>query len=346
MRLKLLSKDGSEKGSLDMPNIFSEKIRKDVVKKAVDAIHTNTRQRYGAKDDAGMRASAKLSRRRNNYRSGYGHGISRVPRKIMSVRGTRFNWVAAVAPGTVGGRKAHPPKSSKIYHNKINAKENRLAIRSGIAASVDLDLVRERGHKVPKNYPFIADESIESISRTKELTSVLVKLGFVDELKRTGEKNIRAGKGKARGRRYNKKTGLLIVTGDQVKVKYSCSNILGFETVVVDQLNAKLLAPGGIPGRMILYTISAIERIEKETLFTEERVSNKQDKPLKTKNETKGKKAKKINNKQKLQMPKKLQTKDVANKVADKVQNIKSSSTIKSSSINKTVQNTAAKKAE
>ena len=107
-----------------------------------------------------------------------------------------------------------------------------------------------------------------------------------------------------------------------------------------------------INGHIVLAPVSHatswkdLTALEKEKLFTEERVSNKQDKPLKTKNETKGKKAKKINNKQKLQMPKKLQTKDVANKVADKVQNIKSSSTIKSSSINKTVQNTAAKKAE
>ena len=50
-------------------------------------------------------------------------------------RGTQFMWVGALAPGTVGGRKAHPPKASKIWNLKINKKERAKAIRSALGGS-------------------------------------------------------------------------------------------------------------------------------------------------------------------------------------------------------------------
>jgi len=289
MEVKIISTDGTEKGNIKLPKQFNEKIRSDVVKKAVDAIEANNRQRYGAKPDAGMRASAKLSRRRNDFRGSYGHGISRVPRKIMSARGTRFNWVAAVVPGVVGGRKAHPPKSTKIFNQKINPKEKRLAIRSALAAAFNKEAVAERGHKAPEKYPFIIDDAIESIKKTKDLVAVLVKLGFQNELKRTEERKIRAGKGKLRGRRHITKKGLLIVTSKKSDVEKSCSNITGFETARVDNINTKQLAPGGVAGRLVLFSKSAIDRLEKEALYTENRVKKeepkkeepKQDKALK-----------------------------------------------------------------
>jgi len=285
MKLKVLSTQGSEKKTVDLPAVFSESIRKDIIKRAVDAIEANNRQPYGAKEDAGMRASAKLSRRRHNYRGSYGYGISRVPRKITSRRGTRFNWVAAVAPGTVGGRRAHPPKPEKIYDKKVNAKENRLAIRSALAASMDKEMVLGRGHKAPDNYPFAVDAEVEKIAKTKELISVLKKLGLDKELERTDSRKVRAGKGKARGRRYNIKRGVLIVTAEKAPVMKAVSNVLGFECVSVSNLNTKLLAPGGVPGRIVLFTDSALDKIGSEKLFTEERV--KKEQPKKEKAEVK-----------------------------------------------------------
>lgn len=272
MKLKVVSTDGSEKGSIDLPAIFSESVRKDIIKRAVDAIEANNRQRYGAKPDAGMRASAKLSRRRHDYRGSYGHGISRVPRKIMSRRGTRFNWVAAVAPGTVGGRRAHPPKADKIFDKKINAKENTLAIRSALAATMDKNLVSERGHNIPEGYPFVIDNAVEKIAKTKELILILKKLGFEKELKRTEKKKIRAGKGKSRSRKYITKTGLLLITAENAPLMKSVGNVLGFEVATTEYLNAKLLAPGGVPGRMVLFSQAAIEKINNNQLFTDNRV--------------------------------------------------------------------------
>ena len=124
-----------------------------------------------------MRQYANLSRRRRDFKATYGRGISRAPRKIVSRRGSQMVWIGAFAPGTVGGRRAHPPKSSKIYFNEINKKENRKAIRSAIAASLNIELIKSRGHKFI-NAPLIIEEKLETISRSKDLVNILTKIGL------------------------------------------------------------------------------------------------------------------------------------------------------------------------
>lgn len=266
MELKILSQENVEKGRLKLPGQFNEKIRPDLIKRAVLVIQSNKRQPYGADPRAGKRASAILSKRRRKYRGMYGHGISRTPRKIMSRRGTQFNWEGAFAPQTVGGRRAHPPKTEKIWKKKINKKERRKAVRSALAATMDKDLVSKK-HKMPDNYPFILEDKFESIDKTSKLRSVLEKLGLKQELKRGSKKTIRPGKGKARGRKYKKKKSVLIVVSKNCKLLNSAKNIPGIDIEKVNNLNAELLAPGTVPGRLTLFTESSIKCLEKENLF-------------------------------------------------------------------------------
>ncbi len=267
MELKILSTGKNEVGKKKLPKQFEEVLRQDLVKKAVEALQANKRQPYGAKPEAGKRASAEISRRRHNYRGSYGYGISRVPRKIMTRRGTRFNWVGAVAPGTVGGRRAHPPKAEKDWSKKINKKENRKAIRSAISATLDLNLVKERGHVAPEGYPFIIESKIENLSKTKDAKESFSKLGMSDELKRVSKRAIRAGKGKTRGRKYKSKKGPLVVVSSECNLVKACSSIPGIEVVDVKKINAELLAPGTHLGRLTIFTDKAIEIMEKENLF-------------------------------------------------------------------------------
>jgi large subunit ribosomal protein L4e len=267
MELKILSTAKTEAGKKKLPKQFSEPVRADLIKKAVEAIQANKRQPYGAHPEAGKRASADISRRRHKYRGAYGYGISRVPRKIMTRRGTRFNWVGAVAPGTVGGRRAHSPKAEKDWSKKINKKENRKAIRSAISATVNADIVKERGHNVPEGYPFIIESKIEGIEKAKDAKKVLEKLGIAEELKRTAKRSIRAGKGKSRGRKYKSKKGPLFVVSENCDFAKSCSSIPGVEVVNVKNINAELLAPGASIGRMTFFTEKAVEIMEKEKLF-------------------------------------------------------------------------------
>lgn len=267
MKLKIFVGKGKEKGTKELPIQFNEVVRPDIIKRAVFAIESNMRQPYGASPEAGKRASADLSRRRRKYRGSYGFGISRVPRKILSRRGTRMNWAGAVAPGTVGGRRAHPPKAEKEWAQKLNKKEKRKAIRSAIAATIIPELVKKRNHKVPDEYPFILDSSLESLSKTKEVRTMLADLGFNEELARTKKSKIRAGKGTLRGRKYQKKVGPLIVVSEKCGLLQSARNIAGVDIVPVSKINCKLLAPGADPGRVTLFTDKAIDKLEKEQLF-------------------------------------------------------------------------------
>ncbi len=275
MKLTILNLTKTEIGKRELPSQFDEEIRADLVKRAVLTIRSNSRQAYGADPMAGKRASAELSRRRHKYRGSYGFGISRVPRKILSRRGTRLNWVGAFAPGTVKGRRAHPPKADKIWSRKLNTKERRKAIRSALSATVIKPLVQERGHIVPELYPFIIDSKIESMEKTKDVISALEKLGFAEELSRVSVKSIRPGKGTLRGRKYRKKTGPLIIVSDKCSLMKSAKNIPGVDIVKVDKLNAGALAQGIRPGRLSLFTDKAIERMEKEQLFMDKEKSAK-----------------------------------------------------------------------
>ena len=265
--MKIFDNTNKETGIVELPNQFKEEVRKDLIKRAVLAIQANKRQKYGTDPKAGMKASAELSRRRHNYRGSYGFGISRVPRKILSRRGTRFNWVGAFAPGTVGGRVAHPPKSEKNWSQKINVKEKRKAIRSALSAVVDKETVVKRGHVIPEAYPFVLDAKAEEMSKTKEVVDMLKALGFDKELDRASIKKVRAGKGKMRGRKYKKRIGPLIVVSKYCKLTKAAQNIPGVDVVSVKRLNTELLAPGTIPGRVTLFTKPVIEMIEKEKLF-------------------------------------------------------------------------------
>ena len=262
MKVKVLSKTKTEVGSKDLPDQFFEPIRPDLIKRAVLTLQANRRQAYGAMPKAGMRHSADLSRRRRKYRGSYGFGISRVPRKILSRRGTRFNWAGAIMPGTVGGRRAHPPKAEKIWSRKLNVKENRKAIRSALAATMVKELVEQRGHKVPSDYPFVVQADIENVVKTSDLLKNLEKLGFGDELERTSEPRKRAGRGKLRGRTKIEKKGLLLVVSNKdAPIIKAADNIQGVEAVVVNSLNAELLAPGTDIGRVTLYTDKAIDAL-------------------------------------------------------------------------------------
>ncbi len=267
MNITILNADNTNKGSIELPVQFSEPVNPDMIKRAVITLQANKRQSHGASPTAGRRQSAKISRRRRNFKGSYGIGISRVPRKTMSRRGRRFIWTGAFAPGTVGGRRAHPPKAEKILERKINKKENRKAIRSAIAATMHKELVELRGHKMPASYPFALGSSFEEIKKTKDAMKILKAIGMAAEMVRSSEKKIRAGKGKMRGRKYATRKGPLIVVSKKCELEKSARNIPGIDVVEVNKLNAELLAPGAAPARMTLFTEQAIERLSKEKLF-------------------------------------------------------------------------------
>lgn len=241
---------GEVSRSVELPLAFRKRFRPDIIKKAVKVQRANKRQPYGPSEMAGMRhAVSKWPK---------GQGVSRVQRLSQGRR-------AAQSPGTVGGRKAHPPTPEKNWSKKINKKERKKATLSALSALTDDGLVRARGHQFAEDItlPVVVEDGIEDVESTQEMVEVLNSLGLGDDLERAREgKRIRAGRGKMRGRKYKIPTSVLIVLSDlEVPGAWSAQNLPGVEVVTPEGLNAGILAPGGDPGRLTLFSESAFESI-------------------------------------------------------------------------------------
>ncbi len=260
MKTNLLSIDGKKIKEIELPKVFSEKIREDIIAKILEA--RKTRQPYSPSPVAGKQhaAKGKVVHRRHVWRSGYGRGASRVPRKIFSRRGTQFNWEAAEVPFARGGMRAHPPKIlSMINTLKINKKEQKIAFVSALSATADSKKVSQKYSRLKekeiKDVPFIVEGKIISL-KTKALLESLKKiLGkevFEVAIKK---KSVRAGEGKKRGRKYKSNAGMLFVVGENEKLKTG-----SFDVVSVKKLSVVDLAKGG-SGRLTVYTENAIREL-------------------------------------------------------------------------------------
>jgi len=244
MKAKVYGLNGEVVEEIELPGVFDEEFRPDIIRKAVHAIQSHRRQPYGPNPLAGTNYAAE------NW--GPGHGYARVPR----LKGGRR---AVIVPQAVGGRRAHPPKPQKKWDEKINRKEMRKALRSALSATVMEEVVRQRSHVFDGELPKIVVDDLEELRKTKEVIEALKAIGVYDDVLRAAErKRVRAGKGKMRGRRYKKKKSLLIVTSRNSDVLKASRNLPGVDAVEVRNLNVELLAPGGHAGRLVVYTKSAI----------------------------------------------------------------------------------------
>ncbi len=258
--VKTYSLKGKAGTEVALPSHFDTPYRPDLIKRAVLSLQSRRYQPHGVDELAGKRNTAQ------SWQTG--HGRSRIPR--IKGSGTSAANKGGFAPGTVGGRAAHPSEARKVLLERINKKENRLAIRSAIAATADKDRVSERGHRVESipAFPLVVDNSLETLITTKEVLTSIEKLGLSDDLQRAIDgRGIRAGKGKMRGRKKTTPKSFLIVVGEDQGIGLAARNLPGVDVVEVHGLNAELLAPGTHPGRLVMWTVSALERLANENLF-------------------------------------------------------------------------------
>lgn len=272
MKVQTYSAKGSKKDKTDLPSVFNEFKRTDLIERAFHSERSKKFQNKGAYSRAGLEASAE------SY--GPGAGRSRVPRikagprrSGRSARGHKFRskgrWFSramegAVIPGTRGGRQAHPPKSQENIIKDMNKKELKKAYRCALSMLSDKKIVEKRGHEVNDldELPIIVDDSVSDSKKTKNVESLLKKLGLEAELERTNEKKIRAGKGKSRGRKYKKPKGALFILHNDAENLAPFSNIPGVDAVTVSDLSIEMLAPGAQPGRLTIITKSALSELE------------------------------------------------------------------------------------
>ncbi len=260
MKATLLDINGKEKSKIDLPKSFSTKIREDIVFKVLEAKKTN--QPYGPSPVAGKQhsASGTIVHRRHVWKSGYGRGMSRIPRMSTSRRGTQFNWVGAEVASTRGGRRAHPPKVISMKNTlMINKKEMKIAFESAISATANEKTILSKyaslKNKKISNLPLIVEGKISSLKTKKLLESIKKILGkelFSVALKK---KEVRSGKGKLRGRKYKSNAGLLFVVGKNEKIKTKA-----FDVKKAGNVSVSDLAKGGL-GRLTIYTENAVKEL-------------------------------------------------------------------------------------
>jgi len=248
---KIFNLEGKAVAKTELSPIFATPLRPDVIKRAVVAIQSNSFQPQGRDPMAGKRTTAESR--------GVGLGIARIPRKKGSAGR------AAFAPGTVGGRTAHPPTSNKKIVKRIPRKEKRLALLSAIAATASKEAVTSRGHSIEDvpQIPLIVTDDLEGLKKVKEVEEALIHLGVFSDIYRVKEsRKVRAGKGKYRGRKNKQAVGPLIVVAENKGIIEAARNIPGLEVVTVNNLNVEVLAPGTHPGRLTIWTKNSLEKLD------------------------------------------------------------------------------------
>jgi large subunit ribosomal protein L4e len=249
LQVHLYDTGGAPVGTVDLPPVFAVDVRVDLIRRAVVSFQANRRQPYAAKFRAGMRHSVRWP--------GKGRGAARTPR----IRGTM---IGAQAPNTVGGRQAFPPTTQRIWAMKMNEKERRLARNAALAAIHDGHLVAARGHRFSGkvSVPIVVQDALEEIESTPEAVDFLEAVGVQQDLRRAKDgTHERAGRGKLRGRRFRVPKGPLLVVRNAALVRQGFGNLPGVDVTTPSGLNAEVLAPGGNPGRLTIFSASALEAL-------------------------------------------------------------------------------------
>lgn len=264
MKATLYTSKGEKKSEIELPEVFSSAVREDIAQKYFEV--AKERQPYAPYEEAGRRhsASGRIRHIRHKWRSAYGRGISRAPRKTMWRRGTQFYWVGAEVSGARGGRRAIPPRLNRRI-KKINKNEIQIALSSAFAATADKNLILKRysSLKEIQHIPAV----IESLpGKTKELLSSLENIFKNAQEIIAKNKVVRAGKGKSRGRKYKSNAGILIITGNSENAK--------FKGLDIKQLNEIKISDLYPLGRLALYTKKAIDEMSNQN--KQESKGNKQ----------------------------------------------------------------------
>ncbi|OKY78887.1 MAG: Ribosomal protein L4 [Candidatus Methanohalarchaeum thermophilum] len=232
---------GEDKEEIKLPEVFNTEFRPDLIKKSVIAAQNNRKQPYGSDERAGKRTTAESW--------GAGQGAAMVPRVKDGRR-------AALVPQTVGGRRAHPPKSQKDQEKAINKKERRKALKSAIGATKDLDLIEKRGHEF-EEAPIIVENEFQALNKTSEVKDFLESVGAYRDIKRSK-------KGRKRKKRggYRTPKSILVIYGEDEGIERGARNLPGVDIVEATELSTELLAPGAEPGRLTVWTVSALDKVE------------------------------------------------------------------------------------
>ena len=111
--------------------------------------------------------------------------------------------------------------------------------------------------------PLVVAVDIETVEMAAELVSFLEKVDLRAVLERVeGRPKRNTGKRRLRGRVYRSRVGPLIVVTNDRGVGRAAGGVPGVGVARVQDVSVLDLAPGGVPGRLTLWTESAMSALE------------------------------------------------------------------------------------
>jgi large subunit ribosomal protein L4e len=251
----VFSLTGEKSGETTLPSVMTAPLRPDIVQFVHSNMNKNKRQAYAVNVYAGKQAVATSW--------GTGRAVARIPR--VGGSGTSRSGQGAFGNMCRGGRMFAPTKTWRKWHRKINITQKRYAVASALAASAVPALVMARGHVIDDvpEIPLVVETSVEATKKTSQAKDILVALGAGGDVEKAADsKQIRAGKGKMRNRRYTLRRGPLIIYATNDGVEQAFRNLPGVELCCVDRLNLLQLAPGGHMGRFCIWSQAAIDKLD------------------------------------------------------------------------------------
>lgn len=254
--VSVFSLTGEKSGETNLPAVMTAPLRSDIVQFVHYNMNKNKRQAYAVSIYAGKQVSASSW--------GTGRAVARIPR--VGGGGTSRSGQGAFGNMCRGGRMFAPTKTWRKWHRKINSTQKRYAVASALAATAVPALVMARGHRIDEvpEVPLVLDNGIEATKKTTAAKDILAAVGAMDDVDKAADsKQIRAGKGKMRNRRYTKRRGPLIIYQSNDGVEQAFRNLPGVELCCVDRLNLLQLAPGGHMGRFCVWSQAALEALDK-----------------------------------------------------------------------------------
>jgi large subunit ribosomal protein L4e len=224
--------DGKLSGKVELPGIFSKEFRGDIVRRALLSEQSSGYQPQGHDVLAGFNTTAVYVGKYSGYRHGRHMGTAIRPRQKLG--GGAMGDVRQV-PSSVKGHRAHPHKIEKKIEEYINKKEYAQAIVSAISGSAKPDLVLKRHSLDKKDVPFVVDDAIEHVSKSKELLKVLNALGLSKDLGRSHKPRLRKGLARRSSKRHFRNS-VLIVAKDPSTVERAGRNIAGVDVCGIGSL--------------------------------------------------------------------------------------------------------------
>ena len=152
---------------------------------------------------------------------------------------------------------AFPPVTFKRTAKSMNRKERRVALDSAIAATGSQDLVRGRGHRFDEDIelPLVVTDEVEKFAKSSAAKNFLTAIGVWDDIDRVKKSK------RIRGKNRTHSVGPLLVVGEYQGAQRAFENFEGVDVVRVTDLSVEALAPGTHPGRLAIWTESAIKTL-------------------------------------------------------------------------------------